>query len=123
MTASLELCNQLVEKGCPREAEKWHYRVIVKGWDGKIEVGEWRIGTVEEIPSTITEVKTYPAYSTDELLEWLPDETEMTKRANQYAFTLGTTKVDTIPAEALGRLVLWLLDNSYVFKDGKLEGR
>ena len=77
----------------------------------------------------------YPAYSTDDLLEILPNYIDpnlwLTIRKLYRTWEVGymfseswLNQIENVSLpEALAKMTIWLLENGYEFKDGRIEKR
>jgi hypothetical protein len=133
-TTSLELSKRLWDLGLKLDTEKWWFKTIDKGWGVYNRLG-WAL---------FEEAEKYPAPSTDELLEVMPEEIEyqghtcrlsIGKNDKWYAVWYDSTDMLEINSawtrltaneeneeslcEALGKMVLYLLENAYHYDKEK----
>lgn len=110
-TTSLELSKQLKEAGCKQESDRcWVSWPVGHGFRDDLQ---WE----KDVDFSAKEKTFASSFDCDELLERLPILSRVEKTQNSLFkadnWWLDDVEIEKSPAEALGKLYLWCLENGH----------
>ena len=117
---SLPLSQELWKLGLKINTEKRYYDVLFPNGSRKIFLSGGN--RIEGCPNDFVSFEAYPTYSTDELLEVLPDRIEIERyNFNFYVYIpeYKHREKDIDLSEALGLMAKYLLEHGYTYDSEK----